>query len=139
MKATKQLRRKELAAAISMLLVLPASALAQDQEQDSNISMEDDLITEEVIVTGIRRGLMNSIDIKGTSNSIVEAVSAEDIGKFPEMLGDSAASAQYARDCANVQMFMDQMDKPVVAAVNVGAGSASGRSGWSPSGGPPSW
>jgi len=41
-----------------------------------------------------------------------------DIGKFPEMLGDSATSAQYARDCADVQMFMDQMDKPVVAAVN---------------------
>ncbi len=41
-----------------------------------------------------------------------------DIGKFPEMLGDPEASAQYARDCAKVQMFMDQMDKPVVAAVN---------------------
>jgi len=41
-----------------------------------------------------------------------------DIGKFPSMLGDPEASAQYARDCAKVQMFMDQMDKPVVAAVN---------------------
>jgi enoyl-CoA hydratase/3-hydroxyacyl-CoA dehydrogenase len=41
-----------------------------------------------------------------------------DIGKFPEMLGDAQASAQYARDCANVQTYMDQMQKPVVAAVN---------------------
>ncbi len=41
-----------------------------------------------------------------------------DIGKFPSMLGNPVASAQYARDCAKVQMFMDQMDKPVVAAVN---------------------
>ena len=41
-----------------------------------------------------------------------------DIGKFPSMLGNPDASAQYARDCAKVQMFMDQMDKPVVAAVN---------------------
>jgi len=41
-----------------------------------------------------------------------------DIGKFPEMLGDPQASAQYARDCANVQIYMDQMQKPVVAAVN---------------------
>jgi enoyl-CoA hydratase/3-hydroxyacyl-CoA dehydrogenase len=41
-----------------------------------------------------------------------------DIGKFPEMLGDSRASAQYARDCAKVQVFMDRMQKPVVAAVN---------------------
>jgi enoyl-CoA hydratase/3-hydroxyacyl-CoA dehydrogenase len=41
-----------------------------------------------------------------------------DIGKFPEMLGNANASAQYARDCAKVQVFMDQMAKPVVAAVN---------------------
>ena len=41
-----------------------------------------------------------------------------DIGKFPAMLGDSEASAQYARDCAKVQVFMDQMQKPVVAALN---------------------
>jgi enoyl-CoA hydratase/3-hydroxyacyl-CoA dehydrogenase len=41
-----------------------------------------------------------------------------DIGKFPSMLGDPDASAQYARDCAKVQTFMDQMDKPVVAALN---------------------
>jgi enoyl-CoA hydratase/3-hydroxyacyl-CoA dehydrogenase len=41
-----------------------------------------------------------------------------DIGKFPEMLGDPEASAQFARDCAKVQVFMDQMDKPVVAAIN---------------------
>jgi len=41
-----------------------------------------------------------------------------DIGKFPTMLGDKAASMQYARDCAKVQCHMDQMDKPVVAALN---------------------
>lgn len=41
-----------------------------------------------------------------------------DIGKFPAMLGDSAASVQYAKDCAQVQLFMDRMEKPVVAALN---------------------
>ncbi len=41
-----------------------------------------------------------------------------DIGKFPEMLGDRVASAQYAKDCAKVQVFIDRMKKPVVAAVN---------------------
>jgi enoyl-CoA hydratase/3-hydroxyacyl-CoA dehydrogenase len=41
-----------------------------------------------------------------------------EIGKFPQMLGDRKASAQYARDCAKVQRFMDKMEKPVVAAVN---------------------
>lgn len=41
-----------------------------------------------------------------------------DIGKFPSMLGDAPAAVQYSRDCAEVQRFMDRMQKPVVAAVN---------------------
>ena len=54
--------------------------------------------------------------ITGYGNAAFSA--GADIGKFPEMLGDAAASAQYARDCAKVQIFMDQMAKPVVAAIN---------------------
>jgi len=34
------------------------------------------------------------------------------------MLGDAAASADYARACARVQRFIDRSGKPVVAAVN---------------------
>ena len=41
-----------------------------------------------------------------------------DIGKFPQTLGNKDAAAKYAMDCAEVQLFMDQMQKPVVAAVN---------------------
>jgi enoyl-CoA hydratase/3-hydroxyacyl-CoA dehydrogenase len=41
-----------------------------------------------------------------------------DIGRFPQMLGKAAAAARYARDCARVQVFMDRIRKPVVAAVN---------------------
>jgi enoyl-CoA hydratase / 3-hydroxyacyl-CoA dehydrogenase len=41
-----------------------------------------------------------------------------DIGRFPEILGDREAASQYARDYAQVQLFMDGMEKPVVAAVN---------------------
>jgi enoyl-CoA hydratase/3-hydroxyacyl-CoA dehydrogenase len=41
-----------------------------------------------------------------------------DIGRFPAMLGDAHASAQYARDCARLLVHMDAMSKPVVAAVN---------------------
>lgn len=41
-----------------------------------------------------------------------------DIGKFPETLGNPEAAAKYARDCAEVQVFMDHMEKPVVAALN---------------------
>jgi enoyl-CoA hydratase/3-hydroxyacyl-CoA dehydrogenase len=41
-----------------------------------------------------------------------------DIGRFPAMLGDAAASAQYARDCSRLLVHLDAMDKPVVAALN---------------------
>jgi enoyl-CoA hydratase/3-hydroxyacyl-CoA dehydrogenase len=41
-----------------------------------------------------------------------------DIGRFPSMLGDAAASAQYARDCSRLLVHLDGMDKPVVAALN---------------------
>lgn len=39
---------------------------------------------EKVVVTGIRRGIEAAISIKKNSNSIVEAISAEDIGKLPD-------------------------------------------------------
>ena len=41
-----------------------------------------------------------------------------DIGRFPETLGNPEEAYKYARDFAEVQLYMDQMDKPVVAAVN---------------------
>jgi len=54
--------------------------------------------------------------ITGYGNAAFSA--GADIGKFPEMLGNAAASARYARDCAKVQVFMDRIRKPVVAALN---------------------
>ncbi|MFH1242500.1 MAG: 3-hydroxyacyl-CoA dehydrogenase NAD-binding domain-containing protein [Pseudomonadota bacterium] len=54
--------------------------------------------------------------ITGYGNSAFSA--GADIGKFPSMLGNRNASIQYSRDCAKVQLFMDRMEKPVVAAVN---------------------
>jgi enoyl-CoA hydratase/3-hydroxyacyl-CoA dehydrogenase len=41
-----------------------------------------------------------------------------DIGRFPSMLGDADASAQYARDCSRLLRHLDGMHKPVVAALN---------------------
>lgn len=41
-----------------------------------------------------------------------------DIGKFPEMLGDKNGAIEYSRECAMAQLFMDEMEKPIVAAVN---------------------
>ena len=41
-----------------------------------------------------------------------------DIGRFPTLLGDADAAAQYARDCSRLLVHLDGCAKPVVAAVN---------------------
>ncbi|HEY5897556.1 MAG TPA: enoyl-CoA hydratase-related protein, partial [Burkholderiales bacterium] len=41
-----------------------------------------------------------------------------DIGRFPSMLGNEGAAAQYARDCSRLLVHLDSMAKPVVAALN---------------------
>lgn len=41
-----------------------------------------------------------------------------EIGRFATMLGDAAASVQYARDCSRLLTYLDRMSKPVVAALN---------------------
>ena len=54
--------------------------------------------------------------ITGYGNTAFSA--GADIGKFPQTLGNWDAAVNYAKDCAQVQLFMDQMDKPIVAAIN---------------------
>jgi len=79
----------------------------------------NDEVTDEILDVLTRDADNADIDgfiITGYGNQAFSA--GADIGKFPEMLGDPEASAQYARDCAKVQVFMDAMDKPVVAALN---------------------
>ncbi|WP_366926196.1 TonB-dependent receptor [uncultured Sphingomonas sp.] len=39
---------------------------------------------EEIVVTGIRRSLRESVNIKRNGQGVVDAISAEDIGKFPD-------------------------------------------------------
>jgi len=65
-----------LSAAGLLLAAAPVSA------QDTAKAAEEPI--EEVVVTGIRRGIRDAIEVKRQSGSIVEAISAEDIGKLPD-------------------------------------------------------
>lgn len=68
--------------ALAIGLVLPAAAFAQTAPaapQDPATAPGDD-----IVVTGIRASLERSIAIKRNSTGIVDAISAEDIGKFPD-------------------------------------------------------
>jgi iron complex outermembrane receptor protein len=55
------------------LVALLAAGGAQAQEQ-----------LDTVVVTGIRKGIEDAISVKKNKDSIVEAISAEDIGKLPD-------------------------------------------------------
>ena len=82
------------------LMALAGSAFAQEQQattdatnntpnsavatgEDATVATTTTPITT-VKVTGIRRGIEAAISIKKNSTSIVEAISAEDIGKLPD-------------------------------------------------------
>ena len=79
----------------------------------------NDELTDEILA--VLKTYVDDPSVKGfvlTGYGTAAFSAGADIGKFPEMLGDPEASSQYARDCAKVQVFMDQMKKPVVAALN---------------------
>ncbi len=72
--------------ALALAVAAPTVALAQVADPASPpASAQDATELDEVIVTGLRRGLADSIAIKRNETSIVEAVSAEDIGKLPDV------------------------------------------------------
>ena len=47
-------------------------------------SYAEEGVIEEVVVTGIRGSLRQSLDVKRDATQVVDAVSAEDVGKFPD-------------------------------------------------------
>ncbi|HWK48466.1 MAG TPA: TonB-dependent receptor plug domain-containing protein, partial [Steroidobacter sp.] len=65
------------------MLLATVAASAQDVASSSNEANSKDVL-ETILVTGIRQGLVDAITLKRDSGSIVEAVSAEDIGKLPD-------------------------------------------------------
>jgi iron complex outermembrane receptor protein len=66
-------------------LALAFAMAGAAQAQTATPASQDDSKVEEVVVTGIRRGIEGAISLKKSSTSIIEAVSAEDIGKLPDV------------------------------------------------------
>jgi iron complex outermembrane receptor protein len=74
----KRRRRHEIgtAAGCAIFIAASGSALAQDPGSDE--------VVEEIVVSGLRKSIQDSINVKKEDSSIVEVVSAEDIGKLPD-------------------------------------------------------
>lgn len=74
----------------AILVALASSAPAGAQESSSAPANTSEL--EEVIVTGIRESLQRNLDLKREATGVVDVISSEDIGKFPD--SNLAASLQ---------------------------------------------
>ncbi|RZT08814.1 TonB-dependent receptor [Duganella sp. CF402] len=72
---------KPVAAGCALLI---AAAVAPAHAQTTSPGAEDAKL-QSVTVSGIRRGIEDAISVKKDSSSIVEAISAEDIGKLPDV------------------------------------------------------
>lgn len=79
---TPALARSASAIAITACLMMPGMALSQEVAQAEQTQAEDP--GEDIVVTGIRASLDQAIAIKRNSAGVVDAISAEDIGKFPD-------------------------------------------------------
>jgi len=79
-----------------LALALPAQAFAQTADQTTqtdqsvatgpgDVNAQPPADKDAIVVTGIRRSLQDSINIKRRERGTVEAVSAEEIGKLPDV------------------------------------------------------
>ncbi|NNE58311.1 MAG: TonB-dependent receptor [Hellea sp.] len=74
MKSAQNRALRQLLIGSSLVAISSAATLAQAQE----------VADDEIVVTGIRSSLKESMEVKRDSSGIVDAITAEDIGKFPD-------------------------------------------------------
>ena len=95
--------RTALLAAVSLGALLPATVFAQEApaadqsvptgnaaaavatDQDPVAAPDQSAQESDIVVTGIRASQARSIDVKRNADSVVEAISAQDIGKLPDV------------------------------------------------------
>lgn len=76
--------------AISALMSMTTGVMAETKTKTAAESAEGNL--EEVVISGIRGSLQESLETKRDAASIVDAINAEDLGKFPDKnVADSLA------------------------------------------------
>ena len=70
--------------AIAVSVVLTAGLLMPVQAQDAAQGQAQDVDVEIIQVKGIRGSLARSMDVKRDASGVVDAISAEEMGKFPD-------------------------------------------------------
>lgn len=68
-----------------LALAVASATAAQVYAQDAETTDESDAaVVEEVVVTGMRQSLMNAQEIKRDAATVMESITAEDLGSFPD-------------------------------------------------------
>lgn len=80
MNNTRGFKKKLIASAIASYVVFGVGTQAQAQTQ----AQGEDGAVEEVIVTGVRAALISAMETKRDATGVVDAINAQDIGKFPD-------------------------------------------------------
>ena len=126
-----QLRKTALALAVAS--ACSTTVFAQDQDDETEVIGQDDL--EEVVVKGIRGSLRGAIDQKRSSDTLVEVIIAEDIGKLPDQnlaeVLENVTGIQITRRAGvgtGVQIRGTNANRVEINGVST-VGSGSGRSG----------
>ena len=92
---------------LSLMVILPLSSFvfAQDSEDEE---------VEEVVVTGYKSSLKDAIDIKRKNVGVVDALTAEDLGKFPDGNLAEAEFRKFLAGCSELSfasIYQDQFRK----------------------------
>jgi TonB-dependent receptor len=84
--SARVLSRLVVGASVLAISAVSGSAFAQDANATGGVAQDQPVAADEpdVVVTGIRASLREARDIKRDSQGVVDAISAEDIGKFPD-------------------------------------------------------
>jgi TonB-dependent receptor len=68
----------------ALAVITPAIAQEVEADEDAEVTADTALAEDVIIVRGIRRALAASSDIKRDGQGVVDAITAEDIGEFPD-------------------------------------------------------
>jgi iron complex outermembrane recepter protein len=83
--AVRARRAYGLLASASVLIAIAGAAHAQDAPPEPPVAAPQDSAAEQdVVVTGYRRSIEESLSQKREANAFVDVITAEDVGKFPD-------------------------------------------------------
>ena len=81
-KTDNMFKKNTLSSAIVAILASTTAINASAASEPKKTKVEKEI--EKITVTGIRGSLLRSLDVKKESGGVVDSISAEDIGKFPD-------------------------------------------------------